>query len=113
VTDTKTLQDLDRNYVWHPFTQMREWEADQPIVVTMGEGSHLIDSDGNRYLDGVGSIWTNVHGHCKREINEAIKLQVDRLEHSTLLGLSDIHQPSGKKAGGCRSRGAYQGFLFR
>lgn len=87
--DTKTLQDYDRRYVWHPFTQMKEWEADTPIVIERGEGSYLIDTDGKRYLDGVASIWTNVHGHCKKEINEAVKAQVDRLEHSTLLGLAN------------------------
>ena len=68
---------------------MKEWEEDTPIVIERGEGCYLIDSDGNRYLDGVAAIWTNVHGHCKKEINEAIKTQVDRLEHSTLLGLSN------------------------
>ena len=85
--DTKTLQEYDRDYVWHPFTQMKEWEESDQIVISHGEGSYLIDTDGNRYLDGVGSIWTNVHGHCKKEINDAIKAQVDRIEHSTLLGL--------------------------
>ncbi|RNC70371.1 MAG: adenosylmethionine--8-amino-7-oxononanoate transaminase [Desulfuromonadales bacterium] len=88
-TDTKTLRDMDRTHVWHPFTQMKEWEKSDPCVIVRGEGSWLIDSDGNRYLDGVGSIWTNVHGHCKREINDAIKEQVDLLEHSTLLGLTN------------------------
>ncbi|KAF0218541.1 MAG: adenosylmethionine-8-amino-7-oxononanoate [Geobacteraceae bacterium] len=87
--DTKTLQEYDRRYVWHPFTQMKEWESEEPIVITRGEGSYLIDSDGNRYLDGVGSIWTNVHGHCKKEINDAVKRQVEKLEHSTLLGLAN------------------------
>ena len=87
--DTKTLQEFDRRYVWHPFTQMKEWEAADPVVIVRGEGSYLIDSDGNRYLDGVAAIWTNVHGHCKREINEAIKAQVDLIEHSTLLGLAN------------------------
>src|SRR5512141_2679434 len=87
--DTKTLQEYDRQFVWHPFTQMREWETDAPIVIERGEGSWLIDTDGNRWLDGVGSIWTNVHGHCRPEINEAVKAQVDRLEHSTLLGLAN------------------------
>jgi len=86
--DKETLQDFDRKYVWHPFTQMKEWEADSQIVITRGEGSWLIDCDGNRYLDGVGSVWTNVHGHCHPFINAAIKSQVDRLEHSTLLGLA-------------------------
>ena len=84
---TKTLQEYDRQFVWHPFTQMKEWVESEPIVICRGEGSYLIDTDGNRYLDGVGSIWTNVHGHCKKEINDAIKAQVDRLEHSTLLGM--------------------------
>ena len=86
---TEQLREYDRNFVWHPFTQMREWEADSPIVIERGEGSWLVDTEGNRYLDGVASIWTNVHGHCRREINEAVKAQVDRLEHSTLLGLTN------------------------
>jgi adenosylmethionine-8-amino-7-oxononanoate aminotransferase len=85
---TKQLQEWDRRHVWHPFTQMQEWEQQEPIVITRGEGSWLIDSDGNRYLDGVASMWTNVHGHCRWELNEALKAQVDRLEHSTLLGLA-------------------------
>ena len=85
--DTATLRDYDRRYVWHPFTQMRDWEREEHPVIVRGEGSWLIDNDGNRYLDGVGSIWTNVHGHCHPYINAAIKEQVDRLEHSTQLGL--------------------------
>jgi adenosylmethionine-8-amino-7-oxononanoate aminotransferase len=85
---TEKLREWDRQHVWHPFTQMQDWEREEPIVITRGEGSWLIDSDGNRYLDGVASMWTNVHGHCRRELNEALKLQVDRLEHSTLLGLA-------------------------
>jgi adenosylmethionine---8-amino-7-oxononanoate aminotransferase len=87
--DTQTLRNYDSEYLWHPFTQMSEWEGADNIVITRGEGSYLIDSDGNRYLDGVAAIWTNVHGHCRKEINDAIKEQVDRLEHSTLLGLSN------------------------
>jgi adenosylmethionine---8-amino-7-oxononanoate aminotransferase len=86
--DTDTLRHYDRKYVWHPFTQMRDWEAEDPIVIARGEGSYLVDTNGNRYLDGVASIWTNVHGHSRSEINEAVKAQVDRLEHSTLLGLA-------------------------
>ena len=87
--ETRILQDIDRSYVWHPFTQMRDWESSDPLVIVRGEGSWLIDSDGRRWLDGVASIWTNVHGHCRVEINEAIKNQVDRLEHSTQLGLAN------------------------
>ncbi|MBJ6800920.1 adenosylmethionine--8-amino-7-oxononanoate transaminase [Geomonas propionica] len=87
--DTETLRRYDSEYLWHPFTQMSEWENAENIIITRGEGSYIIDSDGNRYLDGVAAIWTNVHGHCRQEINEAVKEQVDRLEHSTLLGLSN------------------------
>ncbi len=84
---TEQLRLWDKRHVWHPFTQMQEWERDEQIIITQGEGCWLIDSDGNRYLDGVASMWTNVHGHCRRELNDALKEQVDRLEHSTLLGL--------------------------
>ena len=87
--DTATLRKYDSDYLWHPFTQMSEWEAADNIVITRGEGSYLIDAEGNRYLDGVAAMWTNVHGHCRAEINQAIKEQVDRLEHSTLLGLTN------------------------
>ncbi len=87
-TTTAQLQAWDKRHVWHPFTQMQDWEGEEPIVIVKGEGSWLIDSDGNRYLDGVASMWTNVHGHCRTELNEALKAQVDRLEHSTLLGLA-------------------------
>lgn len=85
---TEQLRLWDKRHVWHPFTQMQEWERDEQIVVARGEGCWLIDTDGNRYLDGVASMWTNVHGHCRRELNDALKEQVDRLEHSTLLGLA-------------------------
>jgi len=85
---TDQLVQWDKRHVWHPFTQMLDWEREDPIVIVRGEGSWLIDSEGNRYIDGVASMWTNVHGHCKKELNEALKQQVDRLEHSTLLGLA-------------------------
>ena len=85
---TEQLRQWDKRHVWHPFTQMQEWERDEQIIIVRGEGSWLIDTDGRRYLDGVASMWTNVHGHCRRELNDALKEQVDRLEHSTLLGLA-------------------------
>jgi adenosylmethionine-8-amino-7-oxononanoate aminotransferase len=85
---TEQLRAWDKRHVWHPFTQMQDWEAEEPIVIVKGDGCWLIDSEGKRYLDGVASMWTNVHGHCRRELNEALKVQVDRLEHSTLLGLA-------------------------
>lgn len=79
----------DRRYVWHPFTQMADF---QPLVITAGEGSYLIDEDGRRYLDGVSSLWANVHGHRRPELDQAVQAQLGRLAHSTLLGLS--HPPS-------------------
>ena len=85
---TEQLRLWDKRHVWHPFTQMQDWERDEQIIIAKGEGCWLIDTDGNRYLDGVASMWTNVHGHCRRELNDALKEQVDRLEHSTLLGLA-------------------------
>ena len=85
---TQELQDWDKKYVWHPFTQMQDWLAGDPLVIVRGEGSWLIDSDGNRYLDGVASMWTNVHGHCHPVLNKALADQAARLEHSTLLGLA-------------------------
>jgi adenosylmethionine---8-amino-7-oxononanoate aminotransferase len=84
---TEQLRQWDKRHVWHPFTQMQEWEQGEPIIIVKGEGCWLIDCEGARYLDGVASMWTNVHGHCRRELNDALKEQVDRLEHSTLLGL--------------------------
>jgi adenosylmethionine-8-amino-7-oxononanoate aminotransferase len=78
----------DHAYLWHPFTQMREWLAEEPLVIVAGEGNYLVDADGRRYLDGVSSLWCNVHGHRRRELDDALKAQADRIAHSTLLGLA-------------------------
>src|SRR3972149_9511347 len=86
----KRLKILDKKYVWHPFTQMREWERETPLIIERGEGNYLIDTNGRKYLDGVSSLWVNVHGHRKREIDNAIKAKIDKISHSTLLGLSNI-----------------------
>jgi adenosylmethionine---8-amino-7-oxononanoate aminotransferase len=83
-----TLKELDQRYLWHPFTPMREWLEDSPLVIDRGERNELIDIDGNRYLDGVSSLWVNVHGHNHPAINAAISEQLAKLSHSTLLGLS-------------------------
>ncbi len=77
--------------LWHPFTQHAMWEADDPLVIERGEGMHLYDSAGRRYLDGVSSLWVNVHGHRVPELDAALRDQLDRLAHSTFLGLT--HQP--------------------
>jgi len=85
-----TLADKDRRHVWHPFTQMRDWLGDEPLVIERAEGNWLIDTEGKRYLDGVSSLWVNVHGHRRREIDAAIRAQLDRVAHSTLLGLANV-----------------------
>lgn len=85
---TARLIDLDKRHVWHPFTQMRDWVSGTPLMIERGEGNYLIDSDGNRYLDGVSSLWVNVHGHRRAEIDDAVRAQLDRISHSTLLGLA-------------------------
>ncbi len=78
----------DRENVWHPFTQMKDWKIDPMIVIEKGRGNILIDTDGKEYIDGVSSLWANVHGHRVRSIDQAIKKQINRIAHSTLLGLT-------------------------
>jgi adenosylmethionine-8-amino-7-oxononanoate aminotransferase len=80
----------DRRCLWHPFTQHEEWLSYEPLVIEGAEGFFLIDADGKRYLDGVASIWCNVHGHGHPRIVEAIKRQAERLAHSTMLGLTHV-----------------------
>jgi adenosylmethionine---8-amino-7-oxononanoate aminotransferase len=85
------LKQLDQDYLWHPFTQMQEWMGEEPCIISRGDGHYLIDIEGRKYLDGVSSLWCNVHGHRKKELDDAIKEQLDRIAHSTFLGLS--HPP--------------------
>jgi len=88
----KNIEKLDRQYLWHPFTQMQDWVRDTPVIITGGQGSFLKDMRGRWYIDGVSSLWVTVHGHRKQEIDIAIKDQIDKISHSTLLGLT--HQPA-------------------
>ena len=83
-----TVPELDHRHLWHPFTQQREWCAEPPLVIERGEGTDLIDVDGNRYIDGVSSLWCNVHGHRHPVIDAAVREQLDRIAHSTMLGLT-------------------------
>lgn len=71
----------DLKYIWHPCSQMKDYEELPPIVVDHGEGMYLYDIDGNRYVDVVSSWWCNLLGHCNPRINEAVKKQIDTLEH--------------------------------
>lgn len=86
---TKILGDIDKEFVWHPFTQMKEYEQTDPIVIEEGRGAYLYDTEGKRYIDGVSSLWVNIHGHKVPEIDTAIRDQVDKLSHSTLLGVAN------------------------
>ena len=84
------IEKLDREFVWHPFTQMSDWEKERNILIERGEGVYLYDIYGNKYIDGVSSLWVNVHGHNNPELNSALKEQLDKISHSTLLGLANV-----------------------
>jgi adenosylmethionine-8-amino-7-oxononanoate aminotransferase len=80
----------DHAYLWHPFTQMQDWLREEPLTIAAGEGAYLIDVNGKRYLDGVSSLWCNVHGHRHPQLDRAVRDQLDRIAHSTLLGLANV-----------------------
>ena len=86
----KKLEHDDLKYIWHPFTQMQEWAGENPVIIEQGKGSVLIDIYGKEYLDGISSLWTNVHGHQKQRLDLAIKEQLDKIAHTTMLGLSNV-----------------------
>jgi adenosylmethionine-8-amino-7-oxononanoate aminotransferase len=79
---------LDQDHLWHPFTQQQGWSEEEPLLIERGEGSHVIDVDGRRYIDGTSSLWCNVHGHRHADIDRAVGEQLGRIAHSTMLGLS-------------------------
>ncbi|MEA2455444.1 MAG: adenosylmethionine---8-amino-7-oxononanoate aminotransferase [Thermoleophilaceae bacterium] len=81
----------DRAHLWHPFTQQQGWIEEEPLIVDRAEGTDLIDVEGRRYIDGVSSLWCNVHGHGHPRIDAALRDQLGRVAHSTMLGLS--HRP--------------------
>src|SRR5437667_450585 len=89
-TSDARLQAEDHRYLWHPFTQQREWEQEPPLIIDRGRGVYLEDTDGRRYLDGVSSLWVNPHGHRKRELDRALAAQLRKIAHSTLLGLANV-----------------------
>ncbi len=88
--EAKRIEELDKRHVWHPFTPMLEYEGMPQIVVESGKGSWITDVHGRRYLDGTASLWVNVHGHCRKEIDDAVAAQLGRIAHSTLLGLGNV-----------------------
>src|SRR5688572_28301936 len=83
------LAQIDHKYVWHPFTQMRDWLKREPIVITSSKGAMLRDVRGKRYLDANASIWTNLHGHNHPKINAALGRQLKQIAHSSALGLAN------------------------
>ncbi|MFC1500918.1 adenosylmethionine--8-amino-7-oxononanoate transaminase [Elusimicrobiota bacterium] len=85
----------DKHHIWHPFTQMADWIKDipsAPMIIKAGKGVYLYDSRGKKYIDGISSLWVNLHGHRKKEIDNAIKKQIGKVSHSTFLGLT--HEPA-------------------
>jgi adenosylmethionine-8-amino-7-oxononanoate aminotransferase len=84
---TNHLSQLDHAHVWHPFTPMRQWRGADPLIIERGDGPYLFDTAGNRYIDGVSSLWCNVHGHGVPQIDQAIRDQLDKIAHTTLLGM--------------------------
>src|SRR5467141_4044377 len=89
--NTEELIEADKRFVWHPFTDMREWCAagHEPLVLVEGRGALLRDSRGREYIDGNSSIWTNIHGHNHPHINAAIRRQLGRVAHTSFLGFTN------------------------
>ncbi len=88
------IQEIDRAYVWHPYTQMRT--APPPLPVVRGEGVYLYTEDGRRILDGISSWWVNIHGHSHPRLNEALARQARELEHVMFAGFT--HRPAAELA---------------
>lgn len=84
------LLELDSRHVWHPFTQMQAWSSDDPLIIERAEGNYLFDVKGDMYFDGTSSLWVTVHGHRKKEIDDAVRSQLEKVAHTTLLGLSSV-----------------------
>jgi adenosylmethionine-8-amino-7-oxononanoate aminotransferase len=90
--DYDTLVRWDREHLWHPFTQMQGFVEEELLIIARGDGPYLYDLQGRRYLDGVSSLWCNVHGHRRPELDRALVAQLENVAHSTLLGLA--HPPA-------------------
>jgi len=89
--NTDELMATDKKFIWHPFTNMRDWCAPghEPLVLVEGRGAILRDSHGREYIDGNSSIWTNIHGHNHPQINAAIRQQLERVAHTSFLGFTN------------------------
>jgi len=83
-----SLRNADKEFVWHPYTQMSDWERWESRMIVKGEGFYLVDSECRKYLDGIASMWCNVWGHGQNKVVEAMIEQLKNLQHSTLFGLA-------------------------
>src|SRR3989304_7739975 len=92
----RRLEKADADYLWHPYTQMSEYLKEEPLIIDSADGVYLHDVHGRRYLDGVSSLWVNIHGHHHPLLDAAVKEQLAKLAHSTLLGLATV--PAGELA---------------
>ena len=88
--NSRALEEDDKKYLWHPFTQMKDWLKQKPLIIQEAKGCFLKDVRGRWYLDGVSSLWVNIHGHRRKELDLALKAQIDKVSHTTLLGLSNV-----------------------
>lgn len=88
--ERKSVEQQDKQYVWHPFTQMQGWLENQQTVICEAKGIKLTDTEGRSYYDGVSSLWVNIQVTKRREIDEAIIAQLGKVAHSTALGLANI-----------------------
>jgi adenosylmethionine-8-amino-7-oxononanoate aminotransferase len=82
------LASADRTHLWHPFTQQRGWSTEEAPIIERAEGTTVWDTDGKADLDGTSSLWCTVHGHRHPRIDAAVREQLDRVAHTTMLGLS-------------------------
>lgn len=86
----QALAEKNKAYLWHPFTQMKDYNNSDPLIIERGEGIMLYDVQGHAYYDGFSSVWLNVHGHNVPELNEALTEQLGRIAHTTLLGMANV-----------------------
>src|SRR5262249_22643930 len=87
---TEQLEQWDRDHLWHPFTPMQAYAAEKPVIIERAHGCMLVDVEGREYIDGVSSLWCNVHGHRVPELDHAVREQLEQVAHSTLLGIANV-----------------------
>ncbi len=85
----QSMIEKSKKHLWLPFTQMKDYDED-PLIIESGNGIMLKDISGKEYYDGFSSVWLNVHGHRKKEMDEAIQKQLEKIAHSTLLGMTNV-----------------------